>query len=302
MGSMFNLGYDSIFYDGIFLTIVGQSTFVAAYAMLIFISRLQRFDYVQEEAALDLGATHVQTFRKILLPFLKPAIGSAAILGFLASFENYNTTVFTIVSESTLTTVLASKVRYGITPSISALAVIIICITLFGAIMFEILKRREDKYDREVQKLLDSGSDDRAKRANLIANPMLIITILIFMAGFGTIYFSGTIGVEECKVAVKELKKIETDRKIREFKSKKMFQNAPQPSGDTESLEMTPEMAPATQKQEGGNYGSIFAPTNLEGQAESDGKEKQPGQSEGYNSIFAPTNLEGQVDSDKKSE
>ena len=84
MGRMFNASYDSIFYDGIFLTIVGQSTFVAAYAMLIFISRLQRFDSVQEEAALDLGATHVQTFRKILLPFLKPAIGSACVLGFLA--------------------------------------------------------------------------------------------------------------------------------------------------------------------------------------------------------------------------
>ncbi len=91
--------------------------------MLIFISRLQRFDSVREEAALDLGATHVQTFRKILLPFLKPAIGSACVLGFLASFENYNTTIFTIASKSTLTTVLASKVRYGFNPSISALAV-----------------------------------------------------------------------------------------------------------------------------------------------------------------------------------
>jgi len=135
MGRMFNAGYDSFFYDGIFLTIVGQSTFVAAYAMLIFISRLQRFDSVQEEAALDLGATHVQTFRKILLPFLKPAIGSACVLGFLASFENYNTTIFTIVSKTTLTTVLASKVRYGINPSISALAVIIIAITLIGTVI-----------------------------------------------------------------------------------------------------------------------------------------------------------------------
>ena len=96
---MFGASTDSFFYNGFFLTIIGQSTFISAYAMLVFIARLQRFDPALEEAALDLGATHVQAFRKVLLPFLKPAIGSAAVLAFLASFENYNTTVFTIVSE-----------------------------------------------------------------------------------------------------------------------------------------------------------------------------------------------------------
>jgi len=126
LGAMFDADYDSIFYDGIFLTILGQATFVSAYAMLVFISRLQRFDPALEEAALDLGATHVQAFRKVMLPFLKPAIASAAVLAFLASFENYNTTVFTSLAEETLTTVLASKVRYGLNPSISSLAVIIV--------------------------------------------------------------------------------------------------------------------------------------------------------------------------------
>ncbi len=296
LGRMFNASYESVFYDGIFLTIVGQATFVSAYAMLIFISRLQRFDMVQEEAALDLGATHVQTFRKILLPFLKPAIGSAAVLGFLASFENYNTTVFTIVSDSTLTTVLASKVRYGINPSISALAVIIIALTLFGAIMVEILKRREDKYESEVKRLLESGSDDRAKKASLIANPMIILTILIFIAGLGTMYFRGTIGLEECKIAVHEQKRIETERKVKEFKAKRMFQ-----SGKPE-IQSSADPAPASTNKSSGSYGSLFAPTNLEGQVESDKKsEKQSEQSgSGYGSIFAPTNLEGQIKSDSE--
>ena len=62
LGTMFGAGYDSVFYNGIFLTIVGQSTFIAAYSMLVFISRLQRFESAQEEAALDLGATNVQAF------------------------------------------------------------------------------------------------------------------------------------------------------------------------------------------------------------------------------------------------
>ncbi|NNE64362.1 MAG: ABC transporter permease, partial [Gammaproteobacteria bacterium] len=299
MGRMFNAGYESFFYDGIFLTIVGQSTFVAAYAMLIFISRLQRFDAVQEEAALDLGATHVQTFRKILLPFLKPAIGSACVLGFLASFENYNTTIFTIVSQSTLTTVLASKVRYGINPSISALAVIIIILTLIGAVYFEIMKRREDRYARDVEYLARTGATDRAKKASLLTNPAMIIATVIFIAGFGTVYFAGTIGVDECKAVIAEEKARETQRKVDEFRKKQMFKNAA-PSLDTGSTTRT-----EPKQNDGGSYGNIFAPSNIEGQVGSDNPETetdgstttQPEQGGGYNNIFAPSNLEEQVGS-----
>ena len=133
------------FYNGIFLATVGQATFISAYCMLIFLSRLQRFDRAQEEAALDLGASYPQVFFHILLPFLKPAVLSAAVLAFLSSFENYNTTTFAILADKTLTTVLAGRVRQGTTPAISALAVIIIAVTLAGAIAYEVLKRREDR-------------------------------------------------------------------------------------------------------------------------------------------------------------
>ena len=119
---MLGLGADSVLSNGIFLTVIGQSTFIASYCMLVLVARLQRYDIALTEAALDLGATHAQAFRKILLPFMRPAIASAAVLAFLASFENYNTTTFTFGEYPTLTIELAQKVRYGITPSISALA------------------------------------------------------------------------------------------------------------------------------------------------------------------------------------
>ena len=119
--------------NGIFLTILGQTCFISTYCFLIFVARLQRFDTTQEEAALDLGASQSQVFMKILVPYLMPAIGSSAVIAFLASFENYNTTVFSILSEHSLTTVIASKVRLGISPAISALALVIICLTLIGA-------------------------------------------------------------------------------------------------------------------------------------------------------------------------
>jgi len=131
-------------YDGFFLAIVGQSTFISAYCMLVILSRLQRFDRAQEEAALDLGASFPQVFRHILLPFLRPAILSSALLAFLSSFENYNTTTFAILADKTLVTVLAGRVRQGTTPSLSALAVLIIAVTLAGAVLYEVLRRREE--------------------------------------------------------------------------------------------------------------------------------------------------------------
>jgi spermidine/putrescine transport system permease protein len=161
LGGVFGAGYDSVFYSGFFLTILGQSTYISAYCMLVFLARLQRFDRTQEEAALDLGASHVQVFWKILVPFLRPAILSSAVLAFLSSFENYNTTLFTIQSEATLTTVLAGRVRMGTQPDIAALAVIIIGVTLVGAIAFEIAKRREAAREKAEQ--------EQARRADAAA-------------------------------------------------------------------------------------------------------------------------------------
>jgi len=146
-----------------FLTILGQGTFISAYCMLIFIARLQRFDRNLEEAALDLGATHVQVFWKVLIPFLRPAILSSMFLAFLTSFENYNTTVFTMVSRGTLVTELAGLARFGVNPEISALAVVIMGITLIGAVVYEIKVRREENAK------LKSKAEERERRVRAAA-------------------------------------------------------------------------------------------------------------------------------------
>ena len=105
-------------------------------------------------------------FRHILLPFLKPAIFSAAVIAFLSSFENYNTTTFAILADKTLTTVLAGRVRQGTTPAISALAVLIIAVTLVGAIAYEIAKRAEIRRDEA-----RSRTAAKAEESELAAEP-----------------------------------------------------------------------------------------------------------------------------------
>ncbi len=128
---------------GLWTAILGQSTFISSYCMLLIMSRAQRFDLTQEEAAFDLGASHRQVFWKITLPFLKPALISSMALAFMQSFDNYNTTLFAIGVEQTLPIYIGTKLRSFISPAMNALAVIFIILTVMGAIVYEYRRRRE---------------------------------------------------------------------------------------------------------------------------------------------------------------
>ena len=130
--------------------VMGQVSFVAAYVMLLVLARLQTFDPGLEEAALDLGASHGQVVRRILVPHLYPAIGAGAIIAFFQSVENFNVTLFTRGNSDTLTVYVGSKIRSGITPTINALALVLIIFTVICAIIYEILRRRAERRAAEV--------------------------------------------------------------------------------------------------------------------------------------------------------
>ena len=83
--------------------------------------------------------------RRILLPHLYPAIGAGAAIAFFQSIENFNTTLFTRGTYDTLTVYVFSKVRSGITPTINALALILISVTVVCAIWYEISRRRSER-------------------------------------------------------------------------------------------------------------------------------------------------------------
>ena len=242
--------------NGIFLTILGQTCFISTYCFLIFVARLQRFDQTQEEAALDLGASQTQVFFKILIPYLMPAIASSAVIAFLASFENYNTTVFSILSDQTLTTVIASKVRLGISPAISALALVIIFLTLLAAIIYEVLRRREDrkKKERQDQLLYEETQDSRLKKEEKksfrISRSIYVILFLIIVGifGFNQLVKNGLYG-SECVATAETAKKSKFSDQL-----KLLQQNVD--TVDEKSLEGG---------ELGGNkdYGDIFGDPNL---------------------------------------
>ena len=80
--------------------------------------------------------------RRILMPHLYPALGAGAAIAFFQSIENFNVTQFTRGGADTLTVYVFSKVRSGITPTINALAFLLILVTLVLAIFYELNRRR----------------------------------------------------------------------------------------------------------------------------------------------------------------
>lgn len=127
--------------SGLHLSTVGQCSFICSYVMLMVLARLQRLDRSLEEAALDLGASHAQALRLIVLPYLRPSLLTAAVLSFFQSFENFNTTLFTRGGASTVTIFIASHIRTGVTPEINALGLVLISITVIAAVVYSVRRR-----------------------------------------------------------------------------------------------------------------------------------------------------------------
>ena len=107
---------------GLPLVVVGQFSYIVSIASLIITARLKRFDVTLEDAAYNLGATRVAVFMTITLPSLKPALIGAAAISFLMSFENFNTTLMLVGSDSPLTVMMYGRMREGATPVLNAVS------------------------------------------------------------------------------------------------------------------------------------------------------------------------------------
>ena len=158
---------------GLWLSVFGQVSYIAAYSMLLVLARLQSFDRGLEEAALDLGASHGQVVRRILLPHLYPALIAAAVIGFFQSVENFNVTLFTRGNSDTLTVYVFGRVRSGITPTINALALILIVTTLVGVMVYEFMRRRAA---RVAQAEADAAAEAEKAELAMVSSAQTLVT------------------------------------------------------------------------------------------------------------------------------
>ncbi len=110
---------------GLYSLLLAHITFSIPYVILSVIPKLKQFNYNVYEAALDLGATPLYAFYKVVLPEIVPGITAGALLAFTLSIDDFVISFFnTGPAVSTLSIEIYSMARRGINPKINALSTI----------------------------------------------------------------------------------------------------------------------------------------------------------------------------------
>jgi len=130
------LGYATI--------IISHVTFCFPFVMVAVQARLAGLDPSLEEAAMDLGATPAVAFRRVLVPFLMPAIVSGALMAFTLSLDELIVTYFTASAGTrTLPLEIFGRVKKGLDPTLNAISTVFIVSTVGLVLATEILRRRK---------------------------------------------------------------------------------------------------------------------------------------------------------------
>jgi spermidine/putrescine transport system permease protein len=124
--------------------IIVHIAFTISFVATIIRARLVDMDPNMEQAARDLYADEWQTFRRITFPLLMPAIISGALMGFTLSVDDFLITFFVSGPGSTTLPILVySKVKFGVTPDLNALATILLIFSIGLVLLAQFLQRRD---------------------------------------------------------------------------------------------------------------------------------------------------------------
>lgn len=123
--------------------IISHVAFMISFVAIVVRARLVGFDRSLEEAAQDLGANELQTFRYVTLPLLMPGILAGALLAFTLSLDDFVITFFTAgVGSTTLPLRIYSMVKLGITPEINAVSTLLLAASMVLVLASLLLQRK----------------------------------------------------------------------------------------------------------------------------------------------------------------
>lgn len=132
----FTLGFTSV--------LISHITFNIPYVILSVMPKLKQLNPHTYEAALDLGATPVYAFFKVILPDIFPGVLTGFFLAFTMSLDDFVITHFTKGPEiNTLSTKIYTEVRKGIKPEIYALSTLMFITVLLMLIIIN--RKNADK-------------------------------------------------------------------------------------------------------------------------------------------------------------
>ncbi len=129
---------------GYFTMIIAHTTFCFPFVLVGVQARLEGIDPFLEEAAMDLGATPVQAFWKVIVPYLMPAIIAGALMSFTLSFDEYIVSTFlTNASSQTLPLKVYGMAKKGLSPELNALSTLFVLGTFLLVLATQFIQRKK---------------------------------------------------------------------------------------------------------------------------------------------------------------
>jgi putrescine transport system permease protein len=131
---------------GMMTILLGHMMMGLAYAAVVISARLQDLNPQLEEAAMDLGAKPWQVFYLVTLPGISQALVSAWLLTFSLSLDDVVVSAFLSgPGSTTMPLVIFSRARLGLSPSINAVATLIIVVVAVCVTVASILVARAER-------------------------------------------------------------------------------------------------------------------------------------------------------------
>jgi spermidine/putrescine transport system permease protein len=126
----------------ILTVVIGHVVISLPYTILVLVPRLDQVDVSLEEAAFDLGASRLRTFRSITFPLILPAVVSAFLIAFTTSFDEYAVASFVVGPRVTFPIYLYSALRFpSQLPQVIAVAVVVLVLSLMVVVGAEVGRR-----------------------------------------------------------------------------------------------------------------------------------------------------------------
>ena len=126
--------------------LIAHITFNIPYVILSVLPKLKQTNRYTYEAALDLGASPVKAFFKVVFPYIVPGVLSGFMLAFTMSLDDFVITHFTKgPGIDTLSTKIYTEVRKGIKPEIYALSTIMFVTVLVLLLLINYSPKEEEE-------------------------------------------------------------------------------------------------------------------------------------------------------------
>jgi spermidine/putrescine transport system permease protein len=148
---------------------LGHVTFTLSYVVIVVRARLLGIGREYEEAAMDLGASHLQAVRYVLFPILRPAILASLMIAFAISIDDFVISQFLQATQKStpIPVLIYSAARLAPTPALNAIASILLTASLLSILAAMLIlrhfRRREGGAGTTIEDFarLDLGSGQR---------------------------------------------------------------------------------------------------------------------------------------------